>query len=270
MKETSTFWRAPDIGDVELLKATYIRHTFARHTHAGYVIGTIERGVEVFDYRGKTHAALPGDIVIINPDMVHTGHAGIESGWTYRMFYPSIGLMRKLAENIAHRKVDTPYFKAALIKDPALARDMRRLHRQLEHASSRLERQTGFQDVMSRLLIKYAGNPPVAKPLGQEHDALEKAVAFINDTLAENISLEALSAHVGLSPFYFTRLFTRHMGLPPHAYRKQRRIDKARGLLLTRIPISQVALETGFADQSHLTRHFKQIVGVTPGQYAPA
>jgi AraC-like DNA-binding protein len=62
-------------------------------------------------------------------------------------------------------------------------------------------------------------------------------------------------------------MFTRHMGLPPHAYRKQQRIHKAKQLLRNRMPISRVAVEAGFADQSHLTRHFKQIVGVTPGQY---
>ncbi len=87
MKESATFWQAPDIGDLELLKATYVSHMFARHTHEGYVIGVIEQGVEVYDYRGATHFALPGDIVIINPDMVHTGHAGVKTGWRYRMFY---------------------------------------------------------------------------------------------------------------------------------------------------------------------------------------
>lgn len=92
-------------------------------------------------------------------------------------------------------------------------------------------------------------------------------MTYINDTLSENASREELSAHVGLSPFYLTRLFTRHVGLPPHAFRKQRRIDKARQLLRKRMSIAWVALETGFADQSHLTRHLKQVVGVTPGQY---
>jgi AraC-like DNA-binding protein len=65
----------------------------------------------------------------------------------------------------------------------------------------------------------------------------------------------------------FSRMFARHMGLPPHAYRKQKRIRKAKQMLIDRVPISRVAVETGFADQSHLTRHFKQVVGVTPGQY---
>ena len=97
MKESATFWRAPEFGNLELLKATYVTHAFARHAHAGFVIGMIERGVEVFACRGQTHAAAPGDLVLINPDTVHTGHAGEAGGWTYRMFYPDIALMRQVA-----------------------------------------------------------------------------------------------------------------------------------------------------------------------------
>jgi AraC-like DNA-binding protein len=155
-----------------------------------------------------------------------------------------------------------------VIKDPGLAQGIRNLHHVLEQSSSRLERQSCFYEVMGRLLIKYAGNPPEVRPAGQERRAVGKAADYINATLAENISLDQLSAHVGLSPFYFSRVFSKHMGLPPHAYRKQQRIHAAKQLLLGGMPIVQVAAETGFADQSHLTRHFKQIVGVTPGQYA--
>jgi AraC-like DNA-binding protein len=268
MEETAKFWHAPDIGDLEMLKATYISHTFSRHTHAGYVIGIIEHGVEAYEYRGQTHFAIPGDIVIINPDMVHTGHAGNEQGWSYRMFYPSIALIQGLAETMAGRRDDMPYFNHTVIKDPALFRQMRHLHQVLEQSASRLDRQTCFYDVMGRLLLKHAGHPPAVRPTGTEHHAVAKAVAYIDDTLSQNISLQELSAHVGLSPFYFSRLFSRYTGLPPHAYRKQRRIQKAKQMLSYRVPIAQVAVETGFSDQSHLTRHFKQVVGVTPGHYA--
>lgn len=78
MKERASFWRAPDIGDLELLHATYISHSFSRHTHSGYVIGVIEQGVEVFYYRGETHHALPG----VDPSLpeVRTGWGNFKSG----------------------------------------------------------------------------------------------------------------------------------------------------------------------------------------------
>jgi AraC-like DNA-binding protein len=130
-----------------------------------------------------------------------------------------------------------------------------------------MERQVNYYDVMGELIRTKAGNAPTAKKQGFERQAVKKARQLISDTLSENISLETISDHVGLSPFYFTRIFRHYTGLPPHAYRKQQRIQRAKQLLRAQMPISQVAFETGFADQSHLTRHFKQIVGVTPGQY---
>ena len=267
MKEQATFWRAADLGDLELLKATYISHTFTRHTHPGYVIGMIERGVEVFYYRGEVHAAMPGDVVVINPDEVHTGHSGDELGWTYRMFYPSIDILRQVALGIDDSAAGTPYFKQAVIKDRSLAVEIQKLHELLEASQCALERQTAFYSVMGRLLVRHAGHAPTVKRIGSEQHAVKKAVAHVHDTLAENISLDELSAHVGLSPFYFSRIFRQITGLPPHAYRKQQRVQMAKQLLRVGTPIAQVAAESGFSDQSHLTRNFKQIVGITPGQY---
>lgn len=268
IKETATFWHAPDLGDLELLKATYISHTFSRHTHPGYVIGMIERGVEVFYYRGETHFATPGDVVIINPDMVHTGHSGDEHGWTYRMFYPSIEVIKNVSEHMADAPVDTPYFKEAVIKNKPLAGKIRRLHHLLENSQCSLERQSQFYEVMTELILTYACNAPSLKKTRPERKAVRQVIDIINENLAENISLEALSAKVGLSPFYFSRVFQKQTGLPPHAFRKLQRIQSAKRLLRDQVPIAQVAVQTGFSDQSHLTRHFKQVVGVTPGQYA--
>ncbi len=269
MKESATFWHAPDIGDLELLKATYISHTFSRHTHPGYVIGMIESGVEVFYYRGETYAAMPGDVVVINPDEVHTGHSGNKQGWTYRMLYPAVQTLKMVADAMADRPVEMPWFPEAVIKDRPLAARIRQLHVLLERSTSSLERQVCYYDVMGELIRTKAGNAPASKKQGFERQAVKKARQLIHDTLSENISLETISDHAGLSTFYFARIFRQHTGLPPHAYRKQQRIQRAKQLLRARMPISQVAVETGFADQSHLTRHFKQIVGVTPGQYTP-
>lgn len=267
MKESAKFWHASDIGDLELLKATYILHTFSRHTHPGFVVGMIERGVEVFYYRGRIHAALPGDVVVINPDEVHTGYSGAAGGWTYRMLYPSIATIKQVADSINNGPAEMPYFKEAVIKDRPLAMMIKQLHRVLETSASVLERQTAFYQVMGQLILKHAGNAPAMKKTGIGRQAVKKAVAHIHDNIAENTSLETLSAHVGLSPFYFTRIFRQHTGLPPHAYRKQQRVFQAKQLLQGHMPIAQVAAEMGFSDQSHLTRQFKQILGITPGQY---
>ena len=66
------------------------------------------------------------------------------------------------------------------------------------------------------------------------------------------------------------RVFRRQTGLPPHAYQTQVRIEAAKNLIIQGRSLAFVAAETGFADQSHFTRRFKQLAGITPGEYAAA
>ena len=84
---------------------------------------------------------------------------------------------------------------------------------------------------------------------------------------AEPVSARALSALVGLHPAYLNRVFSARVGMPPHAYLTDLRVQRARELLAAGRPLSGVAYDTGFADQSHLTRCFKRAVGITPGAY---
>lgn len=267
MKEQAICWHAPDIGDLTLLSATYVEHRFSRHAHSGYVIGVIDRGVEAFDYRGSLHRAVAGQVVVINPDEVHTGHSGDRHGWSYRMLYPAAEILQALATEMAQRPVARPFFDQPVIDDPALANRLGQLHALLAQSSDRLARQDRFARVMSDLIRRHAVHQPPSAVVKRHPAAVHKTIELIHARLADNISLDRLAREVGLSPFYLSRLFRRHTGLPPHAYQKQLRIDHARRLLRRKVPIAQVAAQIGFADQSHLTRQFKQLLGVTPGQF---
>ena len=173
-----------------------------------------------------------------------------------------------MAFSMSERTGPAPYFKDAVIRDRRLASRMLGLHHLLERSGSRLARETLFFEVMGELVAKYATPAPQPRPLRCERKAVNQAVAYIQDNLTENISLKELSRHVGLSPFYLSRIFQQQVGLPPHAYQKQQRIYLAKQLLRCNTPIATAAAQAGFADQSHLTRHFKQILGVTPGLIA--
>jgi len=266
--EETRFWHASDIGNVDLLKATFVSHSFPRHAHEGYVIGIIEAGAEAFHYRGALHTAPAGSIVLINPDTVHTGHAADDAGWTYRMMYPAEALLKTLAGQMAGRPVDAPYFPDPVIFDPPLARDIRRLHRTLETGASTIERQHLFMATMARLITRHAGNRPPSPKTGGDHRAVRQIKTYLVEHHADNIGLAHLARLTGLSPYYLTRLFTKATGMPPHAYLTQVRIFRAKQLLRQGFTLSETAVATGFSDQSHLSRHFKRLVGVTPGRYA--
>jgi AraC-like DNA-binding protein len=271
--ELAKFWRDPSLGDVDLLRASYITHSFARHTHDCYAIGVIEAGVEEFSYRGATHRAPANAIVIVHPGEVHTGHAGVPTGWQYRMFYPSVSLLQQAQAELG-RSSWIPYFPTAVISDPGLARQLHSLHMALERAESRLESESRFLYTFAQLIARHADcRSCLPAPLSHQpdHQTDHQTVRLVRDYLdahsAESVGLDQLAALTQLKPLRLLRLFQRQIGLPPHAYLVQLRVERAKALLRTGLPIAQVAYDTGFTDQSHLNRHFKKLTGITPGQY---
>ncbi|RJQ48713.1 MAG: AraC family transcriptional regulator [Desulfobacteraceae bacterium] len=266
--EKACFWHAEDIGHLELLKAVYVRHVFSRHAHEGYAIGVIEAGTEAFYYRGKLHVAPTGSIVAINPDTVHTGHAAEKSGWAYRMLYPSKDLVLDVSAQGKGGAAELPYFPDPVIRDDDLARRIQKLHRTLETSVSTLERETQFLLVIGQLISRHVRNRFQPKETGRDHRAVIRIKDYIHACSTENISLHQLADLAGLSPYYLTRLFTRIEGLPPHAYLTQVRIGRAKAFIRQGMSLSEVAVAAGFTDQSHFTRHFKRLVGVTPGKFS--
>ena len=98
----------------------------------------------------------------------------------------------------------------------------------------------------------------------QERRAKEQLAA----NLAANLTLADLARECGLSIRHFTRAFRGSTGMSPHAWLVHQRIEKAKGLLINSPQVlSDVALQCGFADQSHLTRMFQRAVGISPGAW---
>lgn len=266
-RESTKFWREEVAQNhLELLHARYITHSFSRHAHETFAIGVIEQGAEAFSYRKEKHVAPAGSIVAINPGEVHTGSAASSHvGWTYRMLYPDIQLLQQPTVEAAQQRVEIPYFPIAVIQDPHLARLILKLHHTLENAACTLEKDSRLLWTLAQLIARHAGCPIVK--VGKEPQAVQRVREYLAAHYPENISLDTIAQVANLSPFYLIRTFRKCVGLPPHEYLTQIRVSRAKILLLQGYAIAQVAQDTGFADQSHLTRHFKRIVGVTPGQY---
>lgn len=130
-----------------------------------------------------------------------------------------------------------------------------------------LEKETQFFRLLTKFIQRYAENPPATIRLGQEKKAVTVVREYIRNNFSSDITLKDLSRAANFSGYYLIRVFKRQVGLSPHAYLIQTRIRRARALLACGYPIAQTAHETGFADQSHLTRHFKRFYGYTSGRY---
>lgn len=97
---------------------------------------------------------------------------------------------------------------------------------------------------------------------------LQQAIDYIHDHLERDLTLDEIAKIINITPNHFANLFKRHKGIPPHQYVVQQRVEKAKSLLWkTDSTIVSIALEVGFCSQSHLTRYFKRLTGVTPKQF---
>jgi AraC family transcriptional regulator len=117
------------------------------------------------------------------------------------------------------------------------------------------------------LLREYGAAVPEQKKRhpGLPREKLVRAVEYIQDQLDTDLTVSGIAQAVGMSPYHFTRLFKESTGQTPYQYVVDARVKKAKELLTTgKFTISEVAYHVGFADQSHLTRHFKKVFGLPP------
>ncbi|MFI6596740.1 AraC family ligand binding domain-containing protein [Nonomuraea sp. NPDC050536] len=268
MKEQAHFWRRPAVPEVDLLKARYVTHRFARHVHDSYAIGVILTGVEEFHHRGSLLRAGEGEIVLVNPDTPHTGQAGVPGGWAYRMLYPSTDSIAALAEELG-LPYGTPYFPEQVVRDPAVAALLGQAHLAAELGDD-LAASTLVRTSFARLLSAHGAPRPTAPQAAAGAQAVREALDVLRGRLVDPPTLEDLAAEVRARPFPLLRAFKAATGLPPHAYLTQLRVRQARRLLDSGVRPAEVAAEVGFTDQAHLNRHFKRIVGVPPAAYQRA
>ena len=267
LRDDARYWRSPLLPDAELLNAQYYEQEFAPHWHDGYSIPVITSGAQTYRYRGGLRLASVGCIAAINPGEVHTGERATDFGWTYRAFYPSAEWMRKLASDIAGREVDMPWLLGDVIEDAEVAGRLAHAHCLLEDGSDPLAAETALTSSFALLLQRYARARPEAPRLLSDEARVAAMQERLAADLAEPVSLSQLAQAVGLSAFHATRLFSAHVGMPPHAWRNQLRLNRALGLLRQGMNVTDAAAATGFTDQSHFTRHFKRAYGAPPGRW---
>lgn len=254
-----------EFDNLEVFRAKAIHYNYACHSHPGYSIGVIESGVGGNYYRGSTYLAPPKSIVLMNPEEAHTGYSAQELPLSYRMLYPSTDLIHQIARE--SQIMGNPYFKDAVVQNEVLAKNIFSLHAALEQSQNQLEKQSLLVEVFSAILYHYAEIDVRSIRLNKEHQAVLLIKEYLHDNFSSNISLEQLVKITNLNRSYLIRVFRQAVGMPPYTYLKQIRMRKAKQLLNLGMSIADTAIAVGMSDQSHLTRHFKRMFGITPGYY---
>jgi len=247
---------------VDLLNARFEKHVYAPHEHAEFTVGVCVGGSEVIAYRGGHVRTGPGTIVVLAPGETHTGGPGnATDGYAYRAVYAEPGL---LGEGTLG---GVPHFREPLIHDPELAESLCRTHVALSAHPDPLE----AESTVPWLLTTLARRHSTARPTDDRLPGAAVIARAVRDRLADELleppALSTLAADLGLSRYQLLRAFRTTMGLPPYAWLAQHRVHRARGLLDAGLRPAEAAARVGFADQAHLTRWFRRVLGVTPAAY---
>lgn len=259
-------WRAPGMPDVRMLRATFTSYAYDRHEHEEYVLGAVECGVQRFYHKGGDHFAVPGTLFTINPDEVHAGESAIAEGYTYRAAYVSEDFLQQAFADVPGASV-ARYFRAPDAEDADLAPRFARALALLEAPGSEvLQAQSEFILCLRDLFSRYAAADGADRIDGNA-TLVRRLKEYLRENAVEGVSLDDLAQEAGLSKYHVLRMFKAATGLAPHAYLMQRRVEIARGALDAGATPADAAAVAGFTDQSHLTRRFKPIYGITPGAY---
>ena len=239
----------------EVLHARMTHHAYPSHTHADWTLMLVDEGAVAYGLGGRPRIADARSATLLPPGIAHDGRAAPNSaGFRKRVAYLDASW---LPEALAGQAVDQP--GRIDIFEPT-----RRAHRALATPGEELAAEAALVEIADRL---GAASGRTLEP-AQDRAASRRLRDLLESRLIEGITLAEAGRLLDANPSHLARTFTAHYGLPPHRYVTSRRVDVARGLLLTGMPPAAVAVAAGFHDQAHLTRHFRRVLGTTPARFA--
>jgi AraC-like DNA-binding protein len=261
------FWCAPQFGGrVELSRGIGVTHIYPWHWHEEVQISAIEEGFDNLSFRGAEHPLSPGALAFVPPGEVHSNRPSSPAGCTHRNLNVGPDLLTRAFGELTAEQA-TFSLRQPVLMDPDLFRRFIATHQRLEEQPSRLMSDILLLRLLEEMLQRTSGMRRAEGCGREERLAVRRVREYLIQSHAENVSLEDLAKVANLSPYHLHRVFTREVGMSPHAFQTQVRISRARVLLNEGRPLHMVATETGFADQSHFTREFKRYLGLTPGAY---
>jgi AraC-like DNA-binding protein/quercetin dioxygenase-like cupin family protein len=268
--EQARWHYSPALGGVERIEGTVGESEFPRHSHPTYALGVVERGVNRNYFRGAWHDVAPGMICTVTPGETHAGVSAGGAGFTYRCLYPTATQLDGASGIDPDGSPRGTLLLPAAIDDAELATSLRLLFAAVARVAPLLEEETLLAGCLALAARHGRGRPAPTARSPRARRAVEQARELLAARLVDPPALAELATAVGLHPFALLRQFQRAVGLPPHAFVVQLRVERARDLLRAGRSPAAVAAALGFADQAHLTRQFKQRIGVPPGAYARA
>jgi AraC-like DNA-binding protein len=251
----------PTHAGLQRLSARFGGHAYDLHRHETYAVGLTLWGAQSFHYRGALRTSAAGQVMVIHPDEAHDGHATVDAGFAYRMLY-----VDPAAVSAALGGTPPPFVRDVVADDPALGHLLREA---FAHFPQALE-PIAVDAIVARLAELLVARSD-AKPFTRAKTAYRAAARardFLQAEAPRIVDSGELEKVSGLDRFALSRHFRAAFATSPHRFQVGQRLIRAQALIAAGTPLSETAAATGFADQSHLTRHFSARFGLTPGRWA--
>jgi AraC-like DNA-binding protein len=251
-------WRPRVPGVAEVFHAHFTDHAYPMHAHDSWALLIIDAGMVRYDLERHERGALTDLVTLLPPHVPHNGRAAGPYGFRKRVLYVDSAA---LPDDLIGPLVNSP-----AVADPVLRHRIDQLHRGLARAGNELEAESRLALILERLHRHWAPREAAAAPV--ERTVAGRLRDLLDARVVDGLTLQEAAEVLHSTPTHLVRAFSGRFGMPPHQYLMSRRVDLARGLLLAGRPVADVAADAGFYDQSHLHRHFRRIVGTSPGAYA--
>lgn len=250
---------------VEAYRFNGIMQKFPNHFHDYYVIGFIEKGQRRLSCKNNDYVINTGDLLFFNPFDNHACEQIDHKTLDYRCLNIMPDIMRKVTEDITGNAY-LPSFKSPVVQNSEHTIVLQKLHQMILNEAPGFQKNESFYFLMKQLIEAYSELP--TETYDEEYEMnIQIVCQYIQEHFKEKILLDDLAQMAAINKYSLVRSFTRLKGITPYRYLQTIRINEAKKLLERGISPSDVALECGFADQSHFSNFFMEFIGLTPGQY---
>ncbi|WP_434095535.1 AraC family transcriptional regulator [Streptomyces goshikiensis] len=266
LRQEVSAWRPRVAGVVEVFHARFTAHAYPMHVHDEWTLLIVDDGAVRYDLDRHRRGTPDGTVSLLPPQVPHNGSAATSHGFRKRVVYLDTTL---LDERFIGAAVDGPD-----LADPVLRRRVGQLHRALTSPGDEFEAESRLALIGERLhallrpRLELPGDHTAPLRVSAPRGTAGSLRELLDERVAAGLSLSEAAGLLQAHPAHLVRSFSAAFGIAPHQYLISRRVALARRLLLDGRPAAEVAVEAGFHDQSHFTRHFKRLVGTTPGRYA--
>lgn len=232
-------------------------HAYPRHAHDVWTVMLVDEGAVSYDLGRSAHIAAPGAVTVLPPEISHNGRSTVDGRiYRKRVVYLDRGWLPPRAAGVSVSRPtvqDEPTFAAA-----------RRVHAALAEPGDLMAAEHWILALQSQLLVHLGS----AAPSASDAPLARRLRGVLDERFSESFTIAEIASEMGVRPSHLARAFSQTYGLAPHQYVLSRRVDLARRLLVDGAPAAAAAAQAGFFDQAHLTRHFRRILGTTPGAFA--